>query len=55
MGLEDYEQERAEILAILADLNSGKVSLRDGQEELIAGLKRRLDYLEAKLQRRSGT
>lgn len=49
MGLDNTEQDRADLQAVLDDLDSGKLKLQHGQEDYVAGLKARLSKLDDKL------
>ena len=49
MGLEQWELERAQLQAVLDDLYAGRIALKDGQSEYVAGVKRRLQSLDDKL------
>ena len=51
MGLENQEQDLAAFKAVLEDFSSGKLKLRDGQDEFLADLKQRIAHLEQKLGR----
>lgn len=49
MGREIWQQERDELRVVLEELQSGKIGLRQGQGEILASLRRRIAYLDAKL------
>ena len=50
MGKELWREEREQLQAVLDDLTSGKIRLEQGQDEYLAGLKRRIAHLEEKIQ-----
>jgi tRNA(Ile)-lysidine synthase TilS/MesJ len=52
MSLEHWEQERAELQAVLDELDAGVIKLGHGQDDYIASVKRRLAYLDEKLRKR---
>lgn len=54
MSLENLEQDRAALQAVLDDVNAGRLQLRQGEEEVIADIKRRLRAMEQKLKRNGG-
>jgi hypothetical protein len=50
----DYEsyfvkRDRVELERILQDMESGKITLRDGQDEYVAGLRQRIAKIDRKL------
>lgn len=50
MGKELWREERDQLRAVLDDLSSGKIRLEQGQEEYLAGLRRRIAHLEEKIE-----
>jgi hypothetical protein len=49
MGKELWREERDQLQAVLGDLTSGKIKLEQGQDEYLAGLRRRIAHLEEKI------
>ena len=49
MGREVWQQERDELRQVLDDLTSGKIRLERGQDEYLANLRRRMAYLDEKI------
>ena len=49
MGREIWRQERAELEAVLADIEAGKIKLDRGMDDYLASLKRRIASLDEKL------
>jgi hypothetical protein len=50
VSLDTWEQDLAAYRAVLADIESGKLRLQQGQEEFLADLQRRIALLEEKIQ-----
>ena len=46
MGKEVWREERDQLRAVLNDLKSGKIKLEQGQDDYLAGLKRRIAQLD---------
>ena len=49
MGKFEWRTEREELERVLSDLKTGKVTLKQGYEDCVAQLKRRIANLEEKL------
>ena len=46
MSLENWELDRAQLQAVLDDLMSGQIRLREGQDEYVTKLRWRLQQLD---------
>ena len=46
MSLDNWEQDIAALKAVLHDLESGRISLRQGKDEIVADITRRLRKLD---------
>jgi hypothetical protein len=49
VSLENLEQDLAAYRALLDDIDSGRLTLQQGEEEIVADLKRRIQFLEERL------
>jgi len=54
MSLDYSEHDRAALLAVLEDVNAGRLKLKQGEEEVIADIKRRLQAMEDEELKRNG-
>lgn len=52
MAFENWEQDIAALKAVLDDIESGRIKLRQGEEEIIADITRRLRSLGDRHERR---
>ena len=52
MGLENREMDRAQLQAVLDDLLSGQIRLKQGQDDYVATLKWRLQQLDQQIEGR---
>ena len=53
MAFENWEQDIAALKAVLEDLESGRIRLRQGEEEIVASFTRRLRCLDDQRDQRS--
>lgn len=49
MYREEMKQDRARLKAILADIESGKITFQQGQDDYLADLRRRISRIENNL------